>query len=467
MKTVKMRARILAVVVALLASSLAARAAFKLPAPEKIVLKNGLTVYYMKSADLPLVTFQMSLRGAGTAAEPAEVEGVAGMTAALLTKGTARLGADALAEAVDVMGALLMFSSAEEYASASAQSLAEHFPKLMEIAADCLISPSFADEEFAKERKTRLDGLKAMKDNPGAAVRAYFRKAYFGAHPFGRLASGTETSLAKMTAADVRAFFKKTYHPANAVAAVVGGIDKAKLVPLLEATIGRWSPGGAVPTAPAVPPLPKPAGRKLVLIDKPDATQAYWVLGAPGYKQGDPISGPAQVMNTLFGGRFTSWLSTELRIKRGWTYGANSGLQSWGTGGLFTASSYTKNDTIGEMLKLTFELLKKARSAGFAPEEVESARNYILGQFPPTIETIASKAATYVRLAFYGLGFDFLDGYLAKVQSATPAEAKDVAVKLIPDADFVLVVVGKASEIKTQLDKLGTWTVKKITDPDF
>jgi predicted Zn-dependent peptidase len=337
----------------------------------------------------------------------------------------------------------------------------------MEIAADCLRTPAFKDDEFTKERKTRLDSLKAMKDNPGKAVRAYFKKAYFGTHPFGRLASGTETSLGRMTPADVRNFYKKAYHPANAVAAVVGAIDGPRLLEVLNATIGQWTVAGATPKAAAVPALPKPTGRKLVLIDKPDATQAYWVLGAPGYAVGDPVTGPAAVMNTLFGGRFTSWLSTELRIKRGLTYGAGSNFQGWAAGGLFNASSYTKNDKIGEMLQIAFDLLKKARTTGFAPEEVESSRNYILGQFPPTLESNASKAGTYVQLAFYNLGFDYFDKYLARIQAITPAEAKDAAARLIPDADFVLVVVGKAAEIKAQLDKFGTWTVKKITDPDF
>ncbi len=451
----------------LLAAALPAYAAFKLPAPEKLTLKNGLVVYFQRNSDLPLISFQMWLRGAGSAAEPAELEGAAGLTAALMTKGTAGMDADALAEAVDFMGADLTIAAAEEYASVGTQSLAEHFPKIMEIAADCLKSPAFKDDEFAKERKTRLDTLKSMKDNPAAAVRAYFKKAYFGAHPLGRLASGTETSLGRMTAADVRTFYKKFYHPANGIAAVVGDIDKAKLLDVLNATIGRWTVPGAAPAAPAVPPLPRPAGRTLILIDKPDATQAYWVLGAPGYRQGDPVSGPAAVMNTLFGGRFTSWLSTELRIKRGLTYGAGSNFQSWAAGGIFSASSYTKNDKIGEMLQIAFDLLKKARSSGFAAEEVESARNYILGQFPPTLESNASKAGTYVRLAFYRLGFDYLDTYLARIRAVAPPEAKDAAAKFIPDADFILVVVGKAAEIKSQLDKFGTWTVKKITDPDF
>ena len=182
---------------------------------------------------------------------------------------------------------------------------------------------------------------------------------------------------------------------------------------------------------------------------------------------GDRITAAASVMNTLFGGRFTSWLNTELRIKRGLTYGASTGFRNWAAGGTFGASSYTKNDKIGEMLDITFGLLEKGGAQGFSPDEVESSRNYIQGQFPPTLETNARKAGAYVRLAFYGLGFDYYDKYLAAIGKVTPAEAKAAAAALLPRADYVLVVVGKAADIKPQLQKYGTWQEKKISDPGF
>ena len=462
----KPAARIVVIATFLTMMATLAQGAF-LPAPEKLTLKNGITVYYLKSSDLPLVSLRLWLKGAGYVDEPAELEGVASLTATLMLKGTATRDANAIAEAVDFMGARFSISAGDEYAGISAESLAEHFPKLLEIAADCLRNPSFTEEEFTKERKTRIDSLKAVKDSPGAAVRYYFQKAYFGSHPMGHLSSGTEASLNKITVADLKSYYQKYFRPERGIAAVVGDIDKAKLVELLNATIGAWSAAGAAAPAAAIPPLPKPKGPKLILIDKPDATQAYWTLGAPGYPIGDAITPQATVMNTLFGGRFTSWLSTELRIKRGLTYGAGSSFQPWTIGGLFTASSYTRNEKIGEMLDITFDLLKKVRKEGFATEEIESARNYIQGQFPPTLEANASKATAYVRLAFYNLGFDYYDKYLAGIQQVAQASARDSAVKLMPETDFVLVVVGKAAEIKKQLEKFGTWTERKITDPGF
>ncbi len=182
---------------------------------------------------------------------------------------------------------------------------------------------------------------------------------------------------------------------------------------------------------------------------------------------GDEISAAANVMNTLWGGRFTSWLNTELRIKRGLTYGARSFFQSWKPGGIFTASSYTKNEQLGEMLDITLDLLKKARQEGFSEEEVESARNYILGQFPPTLETNASKASAYLRLAFYGLGFDYYDRYLAQVEKMAPSSLQAAASKLLPEENYVLVVVGKAEVVRPLLSKFGPIQEKKITDPGF
>ncbi len=437
-----------------------------LPAPEKIVLKNGLTVYYLKDATFPLASFRMFIGGAGSAFEPAGAEGAAGLTASLLTKGAGGMSADEIAEAVDFMGANLMISATEEYASVAAQSLSEYFPKLMGLAARCLAEPAFKEEEFAKERARRIDSLKAAKDNPAMAVRFYFQKAYFGAHPFGHLASGTEASLAKMTVKDVRDFYAARFRPDRSIAAIVGDIDKPALMKVLAETLEIWYPAGT-PANDAVPPLPKPRGKDLLLIDKPDATQAYWILGAPGYAMGAAVKPDATVMNTLWGGRFTSWISTELRIKRGLTYGASSSFRTWAAGGIFQASSYTKNDKIGEMLDITFGLLEKGASKGFAAEEVESARNYILGQFPPTLQTVGDKAGAYVRLAYYRLGFDYYDKYLAAIGKVTQADVNKAAAALLPRSDYVLVVVGKAADIKAQLQKFGTWKERSISTPGF
>jgi len=126
--------------------------------------------------------------------------------------------------------------------------------------------------------------------------------------------------------------------------AVVGNIDQEPLLEILNNTIGQWPKPATAPLPMNIPPVPAPKGKKLILVDKPDATQSYFALGGRGLAVADQLSSRASLMNILWGGRFTSWLNTELRIKRGLTYGASSSFQSWKNGGIFLASSYTKND---------------------------------------------------------------------------------------------------------------------------
>lgn len=438
-----------------------------LPAPEKIVLPNGLSVYHVPNRDLPLVSFRLLIPGAGTAFESEELEGLAGLTAELVLKGTSALSAESIAEELDFMGAALRVSAAAEYAQVSAFGLSEHFPRLAALVAESLAAAVFPEEEFARERARRADALAAAKDNPMQAVRLYFQKAYFGSHPLGRLASGTQSSLSRMSAGDVRRFHAEHYRPEGAVAAIVGDIGRKELESLLGKTLGSWKNPETPRRVPDLPPLPEPREKKLLLVDKPDATQAYFILGAPGYGVGDGVFPQASIMNTLFGGRFTSRLNTELRIKRGLTYGASSSFDSWRAGGLATVSSYTRNEKIGEMLDITLEQLAAARSQGFGDEEVESGRNYILGQFPLSLESNTHKATAVARLAFYGLGFDFYDRYLEAVKTAAPRSVGEAAARLLPGEGFVLVVVGRADEVRPFLSKWGAFQEKKITDRDF
>jgi len=100
------------------------------------------------------------------------------------------------------------------------------------------------------------------------------------------------------------------------------------------------------------------------------------------------------------------------------------------------------------MLDIVFDLLKKARKEGFSAQEIESARNYLQGMFPQSLETNSAKTSAYLRLVFYNLGFDYYDRYLARIQKVTAPEARDAARKLLPETDYVLVVVGKAGEIR-------------------
>ena len=450
-----------------LAAAPVAAAEFALPEPQPIRLDNGMTVYLCEDHRLPVVSLHLLVAGAGSAFEPAGKDGLAELTGRLLLRGTREQDAESVAEELDFIGASLEVRVAEEFATLEGQCLAEHFHRMLAIAAGCATDPLLAPGEFQKERKRQEEDLQAAKDEPQTAVRMYFRRMYFGAHPLGRLTLGSEAGLNRLVPADVRAFYGNRYRPDRTSLAVVGDITRSRLAELLEAQFSRWPKPAAPPPSMDLPPLPAVRGRTVVLVDMPGATQAYFALGSPGFPFGDPVTAKADVLNTLFGGRFTSWLNNELRIQRGLTYGARSDFTSWRTGGLLTLSSYTQTARIGEMLDITLSLLRRGRTEEFSESAVASARSYILGQFPPTLESTADKAAAYAELAFYGAGFDYHARLLRQVRAVAPADLHETAQQLLPQDDYVLVVVGEAAAVRPQLEKLGTVQVKKLSDAGF
>jgi len=455
----------LIIIVALFFSCVQAWGSRTLPIPQTFSLKNGMKVYFLSDATLPMVAFRMVLPEAGSLTETQE--GLASLTAELITKGTPEKSAEEIAAEIDFLGASLSFSAASEFLEVSGRSLSENFPALFQLAIASLTAPTFPQAELDKERNIRLERLKSIKDNPSSAVNFYFRKAYFGNHPLGAISLGNESALKGFQRQQVVDFYSSHYRPDSALLAVTGNISIRTLKSLLENRLSKW----ANPVQSLQPlrfiPIPLPAGKKCLLIDKSDASQAYFVLGVPGIKKADPETASSQVFNTLFGGRFTSWLNSELRIKRGLTYGARSSFQSWRNDGIFTISSYTKNDQIGEMLKIVFELIVKAKKDGFDQDEIISARNYILGQFPPTLEDMESKVRAYTELTFYGESFDYYDHLLSRVSSTDQSSARSLASRILPKEKYVLVVVGKADEILKRLEPFGIWEVKKISDPGF
>ncbi|HOT00529.1 MAG TPA: pitrilysin family protein [Acidobacteriota bacterium] len=447
-------------------AAFAAANGFQLHPPAEQRLDNGLTVLIHRDDSLPVVHVSCLLVGAGTAFEPADRGGLAELTGRLLLRGTAGLNADALAEELDFLGAALEVETDAEHIRLSGRCLAEHLPRLLEILAGSVIAPQLAEEEFIKERNRQLEQVRAIKDNPGEVIALYGRRAYFGEHPLGRSVMGTEASLPIIGHTDVRQFYRRHVRPDRCILAVVGHFNPEELATRLQATLGAWPKPDEEAPGLALPPVP-PAEPVRLLVNMPEATQANFMMVGRGLPLGDPGEPAAEVLNTIFGGRFTSWLNTELRIKRGLTYGAHSDFESWRGAGMFELNSYTRSEAIGDMLDITRDLLHKARRQGFAADEVASARTYILGQFPPRFEGGAAKADAYVRLAAGGLGFDHYARFLDAVGTVSPDAANAAAKQYLPSDAYVLVVLGKAEAIRKQLEKFGNFHVIDVSAPGF
>jgi len=206
----------------------------------------------------------------------------------------------------------------------------------------------------------------------------------------------------------------------------------------------------------------------VLLVDSPGSVQTYFWLGNVGvdkFYNGRPA---LDLVNTLYGGRFTSILNTELRIKSGLSYGASSRFTRTTVPGEFAITSFTRTEDTGKAIDLALETLGKLKHDPLEPAMLESARAYVLGQYPLRLETAANWAATLADLEFYGLGKEYIEGYGPALSKVDLAEAAAVTADAFPRAeDLVIVLIGDAAKIREMAAKYGPVTEMKISQPDF
>lgn len=424
--------------------------ALKLPPFKKIRLNNGVTLLLMEQHEVPIISVSVIVQS-GSAADPAGKEGTASATAALLRKGTKSRTADQISNELDFVGGQLATDATFDYSNGTAEFVKKDIVRGLDLVTDVLLNPTFPQGEVTKLLKQRVDEIKAAKDQAQSVIGNYFRAYLYGSHPFGRPPSGDEKSLAAVTRDDVLTYYQTYYTPGNTILAVVGDFDIAEMERTLTPRFGGWNAREEARSrligASAF------VGKKLLLVDKPDSTQTFFQIGNLGIARTNPDRIFVQVINTLFGGRFTSMLNTELRIKTGLTYGARSSFIQHQTPGPFVISTYTRNETTEKAIDMTLEILKRLHEKGVTEEDLKSAKTYLKGQFPPTIETSDQLADLLAQLEFYGLDASDVNGYTTKIDSMTMADARRVIKQYFPLENLVFVLIGKAGEIESVAKK--------------
>jgi predicted Zn-dependent peptidase len=330
-----------------------------------------------------------------------------------------------------------------------------------------LQSPTLADAEIETLRDRRIDLIRAAKDgDPRRLTPIYGAASLFTAHPYGRPIKGGEESLAKISPADVRGYYQDYFGAARLIISIVGDIDASAILERLSDAFSGWRAATApLPVFNAAVPV---VGRRVLLVDKPGATQSYFWIGNVGVSKHYASRAELDIANTLFGGRFTSMLMDELRTKAGLTYGASSSLRRPSKAGSVAIISYTKTETTVEAIDLALSLLAKLRDNGVADDMIVSGKNYILGQFPPRFETAEQLAAHFATLEAYGLDESYINDYGAAIASAAGESIRSVINDVYPEPDnLVFAIIGDADQIREQLAKYGDVIEMPITDPRF
>jgi zinc protease len=446
-------------------SAIANAGEIRLPDYQAVTLDNGATVLLMPRKDVPLVAASVAVRGGALADAPGK-EGSADLLGELLSKGAGNRNALEFAQTVDGAGGSLDFGSSREAITANAQFLSKDTGLMLSLLADALLRPKMDAAEFDKLRKRAIDGIANAKDSdPRQLIGIYTSGWLFRDHPYGRATGGDETTLATISLADLQAFRQQQMGGDRLIIAIAGDFDVKAVAAQVKQAFGSW--GKASGKLPQLEPKARETGRRVLLVDKPGATQTYFSFANIGSRHGDPAQAAQDLVQTAFGGRFTSMINTELRIKSGLSYGANSRIERPRMPGASTISSYTKTDSTKAAIDLALLTLDRLHKDGLDAATVASAKHYIAGQFAPGLETSPQLARTLVELTLDGDSRDTVDGYLRRIDTATPVQIAEARNVFAPSQDQVLVVIGDASKIRDVVKTYGPMTEMEITDPRF
>jgi zinc protease len=437
----------------------------KLPPYKKVKLKNGMTILLMEQHEVPLVSFSFIVK-TGSVADPSGKEGLAALTAGLLRKGTKARPADQISAELDFIGGQLLSNAGVDYTIGRAEFVKKDIDKGLDLLADVMLNPSFPQDEVTKLIKQSVDGIISAKDQAEGVIGVYFNAYLYGKHPYGRPANGDEKSLASITRDDVLKFYQTYYAPSNVILAAAGDFNSAEMEKLLSEKFGPWP--AKTPPAIDLPESAPQQGRRLLLVDKPDSTQTYYQIGNIGIARNNPDRVYLNVLNTLFGGRFTSMLNDGLRVSSGLTYGARSSFDQRKSRGPFIISTFTSNENTEKAVDLTLDILKRLHEKGITEEDLKSAKNYIKGQFPPQIETNDQLAGLIAQLEFFDLDGRDINEYYAKIDAMTLADAQRVIKQYFPLENLVFVLIGRSGEIESIAKKYAPKIdTRSISQPGF
>ena len=441
---------------------------FKMPSYESYQLANGLTVYLMPQKEVPLITIDAAIK-VGSVNDM--LGGEARLTAKSLMLGAGQWSKSELEQNIDFMGASLKTNAGKEGSAIRSDFLAKDLDKMLPIIKAVLLEPSFNNKkfdskEFTKLKQREIAGLGQAKESPRNVIGRYFDRMIFADTPYGKPSSGNSDSLKKLDVTKLKAFYNAFYQPQNAAISVVGDFDVKQMKAKLDATFGAWKSTSKV-QQPNLVALPKPTKSNVLLVNKGDAIETTFLIGGKGIRFDNKDRVGLTVVNTILGGRFTSWLNDELRVNAGLTYGARSAFVPYAKDGIFRISTFTKEATTKEAIDLAIKTYSRLWEQGIDQATLDSAKAYVKGQFPPRYETSGQLAKLLGDMYLYGFDDSYINDFQAKVDGLTLDETKRLVNQYFPKDNLQYVLIGNAEKVAPIAKQYGDVTQVDIKAVGF
>lgn len=406
---------------------------------QRVVSPGGIEAWLVEEHTVPLIALNFAFKG-GSSQDPDGKEGVANLVSTLMDEGAGDMTGQQFQTALDDISAEMSFEDGRDRFYGQMKMMAETKDKAFDLLALSLNKPRFDADAIERMRRQAIAGARRELKDPDAVAGHLFGRTVFGNHPYGRLSSGSEQSIQAITADDVRSFHRNTFARDGLKVAVVGAIDAKTLAPLLDKLFAGLPDKGSLKEVPEA---------KLALgatvADTMAIPQATVRFGTEGLKRRDADFQAAYVMNHILGGgTFSSWLYTEVREKRGLAYTISTGLAPFEHAGLFVGGVGTRADKVGETIGIIKEQLKRMAEQGPTQEELDKAKEYIIGSYALRFDTSDKIAGQLLAIQIDDLGIDYIDKRNDQISAVTLADVKRVAKRILSNP-VTFVTVGPSA----------------------
>ncbi|MBI1774338.1 MAG: insulinase family protein [Proteobacteria bacterium] len=412
---------------------------------QQIASPGGIVAWLVEDHSVPIVTLEASFAGSGSAADPQGKEGLANLTAELLTEGAGPYDSASFQTRLDDRAISLGFSAGAERLHAALRTLSRDRAIAFEMLRFALTEPRFDAEPIERVRAQILAQVQRSRQDPRAIANRVWYSAAFPGHSYGRPGRGTATSIGRIQREDLLGFAAERIDRGGLIVSVVGDITAAELAGLLDQTFGRLASGAKADD-------PKPAiasGPGGIMVVPRAIPQSVVTFGQPGILRSDPDFIPAFVLNHIIGGGgFGARLMTEIREKRGLAYGANSSLVAFRLSGLWMGSVATQNGRVAQSIDLVRQIWREVRENGVTAEELADAKTYLIGSYPLRFDSSRAIAGALAQVQEDNLGIDYFDRRNALIERVSLDDLRRVARRLMDPEALVFVVVGQPSGLE-------------------
>lgn len=433
---------------------------FKVPGAETYRLANGMQVTLIPFGKVPKATISLRVYAGGLNEEGRT--GLASLAAQMLREGAGgRNGADIAAAAAGMGGNLSVGNSLHE-TSVGLGVLSDRAGDAIRLIGDIAMKPDFPASEFERVKQSYLRQIAVARSQPQVAADVALAAAYYGADtPYGRLIPADDQVKA-YALDDVRRFHAANFGAGRARLYVAGQFDRAVVKAAIEQVFGGWATG---PERLRLAPRPQ-VGPRVILVDRPGASQSTLRLTFPAPAAGDPRDLPFRVTNALLGGSFTSRITRNIREEKGYTYSPGSGIAFNPGEGAWTFNADVTTDLTGAALKEVFGEIRTLQTEAVPDEEGAGIRTWLAGTFVLQNASPGGLINSIATRDFHGLPADWLTTYVPGVLAVTNADIRRLAQAQLPLERMTLVVVGDLSKVEPQLKalpELQSWQFQRVT----